>query len=519
MSWLIACSNADADFNNPPTIIPNNIERFEPASGVLRVGVAGSFPYNDLHRIISEWATLFGPGPSYSRLMKFIPDMQSSSYMEVTCDLCVSYDRINDKTYKFVLNSSSKFHNFGEFDSRSVTSADVVFSLKQIADTESPHNLLMESVETMESISNSEVKFTLKYPDPDFLLKLASPYAVIIPSNQFADGLDREVIGSGPWTYKRGQSGQITLSSREEHPRGTNSAVIEFRIGANQDMVLRMLKNGSVDIARVPESSWPELEEKGYNSSVIHRQGRGVMFALNANKKPFDQIANRQAVFAALNPVQAMENSFGVGIVSAGLPLINHEWELPEGTMARFFNRDGIDLRNIEQSFDLYVANFGDDYLTHAEIIASQLKAKGGNFEVKILTRSEYLKQIWINKDFDAFLGPIPPIDLPNNFALSFVHSNGGMNVTGGTKELDELAEKFSMENDVTSRATIAIKLQEKLLDQSLSFMAAGKSERWVFNELVENFVPSMPMGSGDIWSYVKKNKPKHLRPDSYVYV
>ena len=80
------------------------------------------------------------------------------------------------------------------------------------------------------------------------------------------------------------------------------------------------------------------------------------------------------------------------------------------------------------------------------------------------------------------------------------------MNVTGGTKELDELAEKFSMENDVTSRATIAIKLQEKLLDQSLSFMAAGKSERWVFNELVENFVPSMPMGSGDLWSYVKKN-------------
>ena len=75
MSWLIACSNADADFNNPPTIIPNNIERFEPASGVLRVGVAGSFPYNDLHGIISEWATLFGPGPSYSRLMKFIPNL------------------------------------------------------------------------------------------------------------------------------------------------------------------------------------------------------------------------------------------------------------------------------------------------------------------------------------------------------------------------------------------------------------------------------------------------------------
>lgn len=510
ISLMLACSSGNVDSKNKltptPTSIPTQMERLEPTPGVLRVGIVGSFPYSDLHEVISEWATLYGPGPSHSRLMKFIPNMDTALYMTVACDLCSSYEKTNSTTYDFLLNPTSRFQESQGFKSRPVTSGDVIFSLRRIGRPESPHNILTESIESMESLSSSKIRLKLKYPDPDFLLKLASPHAVIVAPEQFSGDVSPGITGSGPWLFSQGQSGQITLSSWPEHSRGTNSLSIEFRIAANQEMILRMLKNGSVDIARIPNANWPELEADGYNSSIVHRQGRGVIFGLNSNKPPFHHLGNRKAIFAALNPNQALKNSFGIGEISTGLPLADQEWELTSDTMTRFFNKDGVDLKNINEPFELLVANFGESYRRHGEIIASQLKGKGANIEVTSITRPEYLKRVWIEKDFDAFLGPLPPTNLPNNFASSFVHSGGEMNVTGGLPALDELVEKFAKESNEGERATIALSLQEELLSQALFFMAASSSERWVFTDSVENFIPLMPMGSGDLWSYVKKN-------------
>ena len=60
---LIAAACSDA----PPTATPTPLDAptaTPPAAGTLRVAVTGAAPDLDLHRVVSEWATLFGPATS-----------------------------------------------------------------------------------------------------------------------------------------------------------------------------------------------------------------------------------------------------------------------------------------------------------------------------------------------------------------------------------------------------------------------------------------------------------------------
>ena len=497
---VLACNSTNGRSNIQ--LEPVRTERLEPSPGSLKIGVVGSFPYKDLHKVISEWATLYGPGPSYSRLMKFAMDAKTASYMPVVCDLCNSFEKIDSTTYEFNLNQQHQFYFAEEQVLRPVTGSDVIFSLNRMNELDSPHKILVDSIESIELLSPFQIRFILKYPDPDFFLKLASPYAVIIPEE--FDVIEN-IPGSGPWIYSRGQSGQTNLHSASSHPGGTGSLKIEFPIAANQEMVLRMLKTGLVDVARIPESYWTEFEQDGFQSVVINRQGRGVIFGLNSNRAPFNNLETRQRIFSGLNPFSAIEESFGIGEISTGLPLASSDWQLPKHKIMNAFNGIEAELIQIEKPFVLVIANFGDDYIKHGELLVSQLKEKGAKVEAEIVTRAEYLERVWLDKDYDAFVGPLPPTDLPNHFALGFIHSMGEMNVTGGTPILDEVVEKFAKEDDPSIRADLANTLQEELLKHSLFFMAAGLAERWVLNDSVQNFIPAMPMGAGDLWSNLQK--------------
>ena len=110
---------------------------------------------------------------------------------------------------------------------------------------------------------------------------------------------------------------------------------------------------------------------------------------------------------------------------------------------------------------------------------------------------------MWEERDFDAFVGPMPPTDTPNAFLLGLVHSEGAFNVTGGTAVVDALIERQAAELDGAVRSELAHDIQRQILDEALFFMAAGAAERWVFSDRVTGFVPRMPMGAGDLWALV----------------
>jgi len=508
LAALAACSTPT------PTPAPTATPTAEPTplpppEGTLRVGVTGAAPHKDMHAMISEWASLFGPGPSHGRLMRFALDAGGPPTLDVECDLCESWRFVGDLTVEFRLSPKATWQPAEGFGPRPVTPQDVVFSMNRLLMPGLPHRSLLGSVESIESVSEDVVRFNLRHPDPDLPIKLASPYAVILAPDSL-DGVDVRrsgAPGAGPWLYERGGTGQVTLTAWEGHRAGTKVESIVFHPASNQGLMPRLLRQARVDLAQVSESDWPALEMEGFSSEVVLRSGRGVLFGLNSARPPFDDRAVRRAAFMALSPEDALHQTFGIGSVSTGLPLADSTWAIPQGEMEAAFS-DAVQARaaldaGAVRSVTLIVANFGETYVEHGRLLAGQLGEAGFDVAVEVLSRAAYLRQVWEERDFDAFVGPMPPTDTPNAFLLGLVHSGGAFNVTGGATTLDEGIERQSVEMDPGARAGLARDIQREMLTEALFFMAAGAAERWAFSERVEGFVPRMPMGSGDLWTLV----------------
>ena len=463
-----------------------------------------------MHATVSEWAALFGPGPSHGRLMRFLPYTGGPPTLAVECGLCESWRFSDDLTAEFRLSPSARWQPAEGFESRRVTPQDVAFSMNRLRMPGLPHRSLLDSVESVEPVSGAVVRFNLRYPDPDLPIKLASPYAVILAPDSL-DGVDVRTSGApgaGPWLYERGATGQVTLTAWEGHDAGAKAERIVFHPASNADILVQLLRQGRVDIAQASESDWPALEAAGLSSEVALRSGRGVLFGLNSARSPFNNRTARRAAFLALSPDVALRETFGIGSVSTGLPLAVDTWAVPESELNAAFS-DPAQARAIlaggglDRTISFVVANFGETYVEHGRLLAGQLEAAGFDVTVEVLSRAAYLNRVWQEGDFDAFAGPMPPTDTPNAFLLGLVHSKGAFNVTGGTESLDALIEQQSVELDGVVRAGTVREIQREMLSEALFFMAAGAAERWAFNERVEGFLPHMPMGAGDLWTLV----------------
>ena len=460
--------------------------------------------------MVSEWAALFGPGPSHGRLMRFALDAGTPPTLAVECGLCESWRFVDDLTAEFRLDSEARWQPAEGFESSPVTSQDVVFSMDRLRSPGMPHRSLLDSIESVEPVSERVVRFNLRYPDPDLPIKLASPYAVVLAPDSL-DGVDVRgsgATGAGPWLYERGRTGQVTLTAWDGHDSGTRVERIVFHPASNPEVVANLLRQGMIDLAQVSESDWQALEGEGFSSEVVLRSGRGVLFGLNRARPPFDGPSARRAAFLALTPTDALRQTFGIGSVSTGLPLADDTWALPQEEVDAAFG-DPAQARAVladtgsDRSITLTVANFGETYVEHGRLLAEQLGAAGFDVTVEVLSRAAYLRRVWQERDYDAFVGPMPPVDTPNAFLLGLVHSDGAFNVTGGTPALDALIEQQAVETDSAARADLAREIQREMLSEALLFMAAGAAERWAFSERVEGFVPHMPMGAGDLWALV----------------
>ncbi len=504
---IAACSAGPTPTATPatprPTVAPTP---GPPPEGTLRVAVVGAAPHQDMHRLISEWATLFGAGLGYDRLFRFVADPGTETpSLRVECDLCVSWRFVDGTTLEVDLHPDAWWQDAEDFQSRPVAALDVLWSLERMREPGSPHERLLDSVDTITVVGDSTVRFTLHYADADLLLKLASPYAVIMAPDSL-DGANLQtgrVIGAGPWRFVRGGTGQVTLTARDDYFRDGEPVANSVQFLPVADLVtgVGLLGLDRADMAQVSEQQWGEIDHDVYDSVVIERQGRGVLFGANATRSPLADRAVRKAIFSALDPQVAIAESFGIGWVGLGMPLVEPSWSLAQSKFAEAF---GAPLVLLDAPLTLTIGNFGEDYVAHGEALAAQLRDAGFVITTDVVSRGTYLDRVWQRRDYDLFVGPMPPTDTPNAFALGMLHRTGAANVTGaGSAELDALIEAFAVELDPAKRATLAEQVQTVALDGGWMFMAAGLSERWTFNDRVIDPPRAFPQGSGDWWKYV----------------
>ena len=514
-----ACSPADPTATATPNT-PTPTPAGPPPAGTLRVAVTGAAPHLDLHRVVSEWATLFGPGTAYSRLLRFVSGPQAVfPSLAVECDLCDEWRVVDALTYEFDVHPEARWQDAEGLVSRLVTPQDVVFSLKRLRADGSPHASLLAAVDDIEIIGERTVRLVLRYADADLPQKLASPYAVVLRPDAL-EGVDvrtGRVVGSGPWRFEQQLSGGVELTAWEGYfrPGEPAASAVVFQPALRAEVAADLLRRGRVDMARVTEAEWLALPAGEFRSVVVQRQGRGVVLGLNARRGPFEDVRIRRAAFRALDPHAALAETFGIGAVGIGVPLVEPSWALDDAELrAAFADPEGArallrEAGNARPSVTLTVANFGPSYVTHSELLAAQLREAGFDVRVETVSRSAYLTHVWRERDFDAFIGPLPPTDTTSSFLLSLLHSEGSSNVTGAADAaLDGLIEEQAAETDVRSRGELVRAAQAAALEGAWLFMPVISAERWAFSARVDGVPAAMPAGAGDLWKYVRVDEP-----------
>jgi peptide/nickel transport system substrate-binding protein len=223
------------------------------------------------------------------------------------------------KTWTFKLRSGIKFSN-----GQTVTGKDVkatferLFKIGNSPNAGTWYNVIQGGdacVKTPKTCSLSQgitvkgntVTFHLTTADPEFLDKLAVPFAFILPASTPAKNLDIPPAGTGPYKWAQyAPNKQIKLVrntnfkewSKDAQPEGNPDVIVE-KFGLSVEAEVTQVENNQADwvFDQPPADRLGELSSSKYAGRVhVNPLTSTWYFAFNVNEAPFNNLKARQAV-------------------------------------------------------------------------------------------------------------------------------------------------------------------------------------------------------------------------------
>jgi peptide/nickel transport system substrate-binding protein len=315
--------------------------------GILTYMIAADGgPSLDGHRETS-FAVIQATAPFYSVLIRVDPDNPSST-TDFKCDLCTEMPQATDNglTYTFKIRKGVKFH-----DGSALTAQDVAASWNKIVHPKSgvasarENNFIM--LDTITAPDDETVVFKLKFATLTFVPALADPYAYIYSKKKLDQDMhwyEKNIMGSGPFKLTEYQVGQSIKGERNPdyyHPGQPYLdgfvAVFAPKQSVRTDAI--RADRAAVDFRSLPPSARDQLvKELGDKVTVQESDWNcGNVLTPNHQKKPFDDVRVRKALFLAIDQwkgAQALSKIAIIrtvgGIVFPGSPLAATSEELQQ---------------------------------------------------------------------------------------------------------------------------------------------------------------------------------------------
>jgi peptide/nickel transport system substrate-binding protein len=315
--------------------------------GILTYMIPADAPPSfDGHRE-GTYATVHMTAPFYSVLIRVNPDNPSST-TDFVCDVCTEMPTPTDngRTYAFDIPSGIKFH-----DGTPLTAADVAASWQEIVDPPegklSARQAFYAMIDKVEAPNPHTVVFHLKYATSAFLPALADPFAYIYEKailDRDPHWYEKNIMGSGPFrfvTYEAGQSIRGERNPDYYHPGlpyldgfvGIFAPKLATRVDAIR------ADNAAIEFRSEPPSARDQLvKELGDKIAVQESDWNcGNLLTIDHQKKPFDDVRVRRALFLAIDQWKgapalskiAIVRTVG-GIVFPGSPLAATKDELQQ---------------------------------------------------------------------------------------------------------------------------------------------------------------------------------------------
>jgi peptide/nickel transport system substrate-binding protein len=239
-----------------PWPAPRQVER-------LKVAVQWEREQNDPILITLVYASQFAP--VYEALVEedpwhnFVPMLATDWHMSP-----------DGKTWTFNLRKGVQWHGgWGEF-----TAKDVVHTLQRHVRSDSVSTqvaLTKALLDNIEVVNDYQIIFHLPQPQTDLPIQLSTRYWNVSMCKAYFDaegqeGLNRAMIGTGPYQFKERVLGRHLLLERVPYPHWRvtpDFKEIQFLLAPEATTRLAMLLTGEAHLALIPFESQPQAIAKG----------------------------------------------------------------------------------------------------------------------------------------------------------------------------------------------------------------------------------------------------------------
>jgi peptide/nickel transport system substrate-binding protein len=239
---------------------------------------------------------------------------------KIVADLAESIPKPTNggKTWAFKLRSGIKFSNGQTLTGKDVKATfERLFKIGNSPNAGTWYNVIqggdacLKTPKTCDlsqgiKVNGNTVTFNLTIADPEFLDKLAVPFAFILPASTPTKNVDIPPPGTGPYMWAQyAPNKQIKLVrnpnfkewSKDAQPEGNPDVIIE-KFGLSVEAEVTQIENNQADwiFDQPPADRLNELGTKYADRVHINPLTSTWYFAFNVNEKPFDNLKARQAV-------------------------------------------------------------------------------------------------------------------------------------------------------------------------------------------------------------------------------
>ncbi len=493
--------------------------------GTIKTAVPQLPPHQDVHKSISPILAAWGPGIAYSRLFRYrwiephepfygidalssrYEPANSTSAHEIICDLCESWELKDGLIISIKLRPNVEWHETRPGLGRDLISDDVAFSLDRLNDPKLANSNLVNTIAEVRPISDDTVEIELTLPDAEILDKLADARTAIVAPEavNFAEDLkEGPTIGTGPWILDSFNQSRIRFRANERYfiPElplldGIDVAIIEdarTRTVSLRTGQLDIIQPDATDLVaaveRFPELRWTRS----------HDPAAGIEVAFNTTRRGLESSTLRSAVLYSWDPNSLIDTVHnGQSFISAGLPLNDPQWLLSAVEIDTYFNDRAKVSQLLEGArlprgiaLQILVGEFGLPYTETAASLASAIKSLGLIVTVEAVSTRNFAEDVWLEGNYDIYVGAPPPQSSANSRLLAIHHSAGPWNTTGySTDELDELIARQATELDPIARREMMLEIQREIFRGAYMFRAAAQVSHWMWWSHLQNVAPN----------------------------
>ena len=475
---------------------PASAEGLGPRGGRLTIATRVALEDLDVHRSASPSLAAFGPGIVYSRLLRFTsgPGVETPS-LALECDLCASWAWEGAATLRVMLRPGVRWQSAAPVNGRLLSPHDVTASLARQQTAGWPHAGLLANIASAQ-VQGNGIVFTLRAPDADFPLALADGHTKVLPAELagMATLGEGPFIGTGPWVAEEVDAGRrfrFSANPAYFEPGLPRVEGLDIRVMADPAIRNAAFLTKSLDVDEVAPEELAAFRRRNPDAGVLRYAppGGGAEFALNVNAPALREAGVRRALFRALDPWSLNRQVWhGLADVTGGMPAASPRWrpteeELREGLADPVGAREMLSASgSAPETLELIVGDFGDPYLVYSQGIQEHLRAVGVRVRVEALSPPDYVERVWRKGDFQAYLGPLPPLSAPNDYLVGMVRSGAAGNRTGfGAAALDALVDRQAGELDPTVRGGMVREASLLLLEEGVRFTPAALAQAWAW--------------------------------------